>query len=61
MAYYVQKLHRIEILKMVCEFLKDETGSIWFSYAHDITSRPVKDKYDLFGRMKKLNYINKEH
>ena len=33
MAYYVSKLHEIEILRMQCEFLKDDNKTIWFSYA----------------------------
>lgn len=33
MAYYVQKLYKIEILKMQCEFYKDDNKTIWFTYA----------------------------
>ena len=33
MAYFISKLHDIEILRMQCEFLKDDNRTIWFSYA----------------------------
>ena len=36
MAYYVSKVYSFEILKMRCEFTKDEDGHIWFMYANDI-------------------------
>ena len=32
-AYYISKLYEIEILKMQCEFLKDDNKTIWFSFA----------------------------
>ena len=30
MGYYASKMHKIEILKMKCEFAKDDNGTIWF-------------------------------
>lgn len=30
MCYYIQKMHKVEILKMKCEFAKDDHGTIWF-------------------------------
>ena len=33
MAYYISKLYQIEILRMQCEFLKDDNKTIWFTYA----------------------------
>ena len=43
MAYYVQKLYKYEILQMKALFSKDIHGTIWFTYAHDIYSRPCID------------------
>ena len=34
MCYYIQKIHKIEVLKMRCEFVKDDHGTIWFTYAN---------------------------
>jgi len=39
MCYYISKLHHCEILRMKCEFVQDDNGSIWFSYASDIHVR----------------------
>jgi hypothetical protein len=41
MCFYVQKLYNIEILKMKCEFMKDENNSIWFTYASKISTRNI--------------------
>ena len=30
MCYYIQKLYYIEIIKMKCEFVKDDNNTIWF-------------------------------
>ena len=46
MAYFVQKLHDIEIVRMQCEFLKDENKTIWFSFASHIAYRKMKVKED---------------
>jgi hypothetical protein len=32
-CYYIQKLRGFEILKMNCEFVKDDKGTIWFKFA----------------------------
>lgn len=61
MAYYVSKLWNEEILRMKCEFLKDENQTIWFSYANNILSRPIKARHEQFKRTKKISYINKDH
>lgn len=42
MAYFISKLHDIEILRMQCEFLKDDNRTIWFSYADQIVYRSIK-------------------
>jgi hypothetical protein len=44
MCYYLQKLYNIEILKMKCEFLKDDNDSIWFTYAQDIVTRNTNSR-----------------
>ena len=43
MGYFVQKLNNKEILRMRCEFLKDDNGTIWFSYADKIVLRTVEN------------------
>jgi len=40
MCFYISKLYQFEILRMRCEFVKDENNSIWFLYASDIWVRP---------------------
>ena len=44
MAYFLSKLHDIEILRMQCEFLKDDNKTIWFSYADQIVFRRIKSQ-----------------
>lgn len=46
MAYYIAKLHEIEILRMQCEFLKDDNKTIWFSFADSIAFRKIKSKHE---------------
>lgn len=41
MAYYMQIVRNVELLRMSAEFYKDELGFIWFFYAQDIYTRPV--------------------
>jgi hypothetical protein len=41
MCFYVQKLYNCEILKMRCEFAKDDHGTIWFLHANQIYYREV--------------------
>jgi len=50
----------VEILRMHCDFLKDENESIWFSFASQIASREVQGKDDSDMQMKKINHINKD-
>ena len=61
MAYFLSKLHDIEILRMQCEFLKDDNKTIWFSYADRIVFRRIKNKNDEQLATKTINYINKDH
>lgn len=46
MAYFMAKLHDVEVLRMQCEFIKDENKTIWFSYASKIAFRRIKSKND---------------
>ena len=39
-CYYVSKLYQYEILRMKCEFVKDENATIWLQHASDIWVRP---------------------
>jgi len=41
MCYFVQKMHNYEILKMRCDFIKDDNGTLWFSYASQIYARQI--------------------
>ena len=43
-GYYISKVHNIEILRMNCEFLKDENSTIWFSHATKIAYRFVIER-----------------
>jgi len=46
MAYYIAKLHDIEILRMQCEYLKDDNETVWFSFADQIVFRRIKSETD---------------
>jgi len=38
-CYYIQKLYHHDILRMKCEFSRDENNTIWFVHASDIYCR----------------------
>jgi hypothetical protein len=61
MCYYIQKIHDVEILKMRCEFTKDDHGTIWFTYASQIHSKEIRDANAANVKIKMVRYINKEH
>lgn len=61
MAYFMSKLHDVEILRMQCEFLKDENKTIWFSYATKIAFRRIKNNVEDQLESKTISYINKDH
>lgn len=61
MAYFMTKLHDVEILRMQCEFVKDENKTIWFSYASKIAFRRIKNNLDDQLESKQISYINKDH
>lgn len=42
MCAFIQKTHLLEILQLDAEFIKDENGYIWLSYAADIEVRKTK-------------------
>ena len=60
-GYFISKLHNIEILRMHCEFLKDENNSIWFIYASNIAYRVIQGRGLEEIKTKKISYINKDH
>mmetsp|Transcript_45789 Transcript_45789/g.33509 ORF Transcript_45789/g.33509 Transcript_45789/m.33509 type:complete len:92 (-) Transcript_45789:411-686(-) len=60
MCYYISKVYNYEVLKMRCEFLKDENGTIWFFYASEIRVRPVKGRGSEYS-IKKIQYINQQN
>ena len=39
MCYYIQRLYHVDILRIKCQFQKDETNTIWFTWAKDICVR----------------------
>ena len=41
-CYYVQKVYCFDILRMKCEFLRDDNGKIWLFFVKDIWAREVK-------------------
>jgi len=61
MAFYISKLYEIEILRMQCEFLKDDNKTIWFSFANQIVFRRIRSKTDDQLASKQISYINKDH
>jgi len=61
MAYYMSKLHKIELIKFRAEFFKDENETIWFSYASQIVARPIKGNVEENSKRKQNTFINKEH
>lgn len=61
MCYYVSKLYSMEILKMKCEFLKDDNDSIWFTFAYDIYTRPIKGREVEKSKITQLQQINQDH
>ena len=61
MAYFVAKLHDIEILRMQCEFLIDQNKTIWFSYAHNLAFRRMRVEVEDTLATKQISYINKDH
>lgn len=54
MAYYLQIVKNVELLRMSAEFYKDELGFIWFFYAKDIYTRKVKNKKTISSEEAKL-------
>ena len=57
-AYYVSRIHKYEILKMDCNFMKDDDGKIWLFYASNILVRKI---YAEPGetRMQELDFMTK--
>ena len=54
MCYFISKIYSIEVLKMTCEFLKDDNESIWFSYAYNIISRNIGGREIVKTKVKQL-------
>jgi hypothetical protein len=46
---------------MRCEFMKDENGTIWFTYASKVIVRPVKKHKENESHFQKVKFINKAH
>ena len=61
MCYYVQKIWNKEILKMRCDFAKDDNGTIWFTYATRIFIKDMAVDMQAEKRVKKVSYVNHEH
>lgn len=59
MAFYISKIHKVELLSMTAEFLKDENHSIWFSHATKIFYRPIFGLEEEGSKVQKISYINK--
>jgi hypothetical protein len=41
-GYYLQKIHRVDLLRMKVEFYQDDNGKVWFSHASDIFTRKME-------------------
>jgi len=41
--------------------MKDDNGTIWFSYASRVVMRPVKSHKEAQSEVKRVKYINKQH
>ena len=61
MCFYVQKIYNIEILRMKCEFLKDENNSIWLTYASNISTRSRLSREEEQFKVNVRKAINKDH
>lgn len=61
MCYYVQKMHMREILKMRCEFIKDDKESIWFRGATDIITRKMVLRNQDILRQDLKKQLNEEY
>ena len=61
MSFFVQKLYNIEILRMQCEFLKDDNKTIWFTFADQIAFRRIVEKGEDQLATKQISYINKDN
>ena len=53
-------MYNIEILRMQCEFLKDENSTIWFTYATNIAYRFIVEQVPEQIDIKKSSFMNKE-
>lgn len=64
MCYYLHKLQYIDVLRMKCEFAKDDNGTIWFVHASDIYVRMnvFKKDEDMLrqSRIQKLQQLKRE-
>lgn len=56
-GYYLQKVHGIEILKMNSEFIFDEDGVLWFTFASNICVRFKKNSVSN-ENLKKIKNFN---
>lgn len=41
MCYFLQKVRRVEVLKMQAEFFRDDNDNVWFSNCKNINVRRV--------------------
>ena len=64
MCFYVSKLYQMEILRMKCEFYKDQNGTIWFANGSQIWVRPNmvahKATEEQSKRIRKINMAHRE-
>lgn len=58
-AFYIQKLYQFEIIKMKCEYVKDENNTIWLQHVSEIFVRPnVAAKLLADQQIKSIQKIN---
>lgn len=58
-AFYVQKIHKYEILKMEVNFMKDDDGKIWLFYIDNLLVRKIFTEPG-YTKMQELDYMTKE-
>lgn len=40
-GFYLQKIHKVDLLRMKVQFTQDDNGKIWFTHAFDIYTRSL--------------------
>ena len=41
-GFYLQRMHRVDLMRMEVEFYQDDNGKVWFSHASEIYTRKLE-------------------